>query len=136
MPLVVDTAAIISLAFPDENPSYSQAVIEAIAIEGVIVPTLFWYEVRNALLTGERRKRITPEQTQAFLADLAVLPFEVDDVLRETTVLDLARRHTLTVYDAVYLELAQRRNTPLATVDQDLVRAAAMVGVTVWQAAR
>ncbi len=39
MSLVVDTTAIISLAFPDENPSYAQAV----------VPTLFWYEVRNAL---------------------------------------------------------------------------------------
>lgn len=136
MPLVVDTAAIISLAFPDENPSYAQAVIEAIAIEGAVVPTLFWYEVRNALLMGERRQRITPEQTHAFLADLGVLPFEVDDVLRETGVLDLARRHALTVYDAAYLELAQRRNTPLATVDQSLVRAATTAGVTVWKPAR
>jgi predicted nucleic acid-binding protein len=37
----------------------------------------------------------------------------------------LAHRHRLTLYDAAYLELAQRRRLPLATLDSDL-RAAAM----------
>lgn len=133
MPLVVDASSIISLAFPDENPVFAQNLIEVIAAEGAIVPTLFWYEIRNALLMGERRKRITPEQTQAFLADLAILPFEVDDLPREAAVLDLARRQILTVYDAAYLELAKRRNASLATFDQALARASQVTGVVIWK---
>jgi predicted nucleic acid-binding protein len=58
---------------------------------------------------GERRKRITPAGTASFLADLALLPFEVDDLPREGIVFELARRHDLSIYDAAYLELAQRK---------------------------
>ena len=41
----------------------------------------------------------------------------------------LANRHKLTVYDAAYLELAQRRGLPLATLDKDLRQAAKAEGV-------
>jgi len=43
----------------------------------------------------------------------------------ENAVLRLARAHRLSVYDAVYLELAQREGLPLATLDADLRKAAA-----------
>ena len=36
----------------------------------------------------------------------------------------LAERHRLTLYDAVYLELALRRELPLATLDKELRSAA------------
>jgi predicted nucleic acid-binding protein len=42
----------------------------------------------------------------------------------------LALRHGLTLYDAVYLELAMRRGLPLASSDKALRRAAAAEGVT------
>jgi predicted nucleic acid-binding protein len=41
----------------------------------------------------------------------------------------LARNHRLSVYDAAYLELAQREGIPLATLDADLQKAAAAAGV-------
>ena len=106
MPLVVDTAAIVSLAFTDESPAFAQSVIEAIAADGAIVPTLFWYEVRNTLVVGERRKRITPEQTQAFLANLDVLPFEVDDLPRAADAAQLAHAFDL-VRPALHVGLRQ-----------------------------
>ena len=133
MALVPDASAIISLALDDEDTAYAQNVIEAIAHEGAVVPTLFWFEVRNALLMAERRKRCTANQTTAFLVDLNMLPFEIDDQPREAVVIDLARRHALTIYDAAYLELAQRRGLMLATVDPALARAAKATMVKVWK---
>jgi len=132
MALVADISAILGQAFDDEDARYAESVIEAIAADEAVVPTLFWFEIRNALLMGERRKRLTPDQTAAFLSDLGLLPLSVDEVLREESVLDLARRHTLTVYDAAYLELARRKNLPLATLDAALIRAAGEAGVAIF----
>ena len=108
-------------------------MIAAIARSEAIVPTLFWYEIRNVLVMAERRKRIATARTTAFLADLALLAFTVDDLPREASVLDLARRRSLTVYDATYLELAQRRDAPLATLDQALMAAAKKEGVALFK---
>lgn len=133
MALVPDVSAILALAFDDEDAEYAGRVIEAIAADEAVVPTLFWFEIRNALLMGERRKRLAPDRTTAFLEDLALLPFVVDDVPREGVVMDLSRRHTLTVYDATYLELAQRKSVPLATIDGAMVKAAKAAGVVVFE---
>ena len=46
-----------------------------------------------------------------------------------TRVSDLASTHSLTVYDATYLELAQRERIPLATKDGALRDAATKIGV-------
>jgi predicted nucleic acid-binding protein len=64
----------------------------------------------------------------------ARLPFQVDDPPREGTVFALARRHGLTIYDAAYLELAERKKLPLATVDSALIKAAKKVGVVLFKA--
>ena len=133
MGLVPDVSAILSQALDDEDATYAEQVIESIAADEALVPTLFWFEIRNALLMGERRKRITPAGTASFLADLALLPFEVDDLPREGLVFELARRHDLTIYDAAYLELAQRKQLPLATVDRALIKAAKKVGVALFK---
>lgn len=133
MALVPDASAILSLAFPDEGSGYAVAVIEAIDADQAFVPTLFWFELRNALIIGERRGRITPAQTMAMLSDLGLLPFEVDEMPREDSVFALARGHNLTIYDAAYLELAQRKGLPLATVDKALIKAALAIGVPIWK---
>ena len=98
------------------------------AEEGV-VPGLWWFEVRNILIVNERRRRITESDTAAFLLSLSRLRIRVDRVPDENGVLRLARAHRLSVYDAAYLELAQREGLPLATLDADLRKAAADVRV-------
>ncbi|MGH7100985.1 MAG: type II toxin-antitoxin system VapC family toxin [Acetobacteraceae bacterium] len=87
-------------------------------------PASLWFEVRNVLLMGERRRRLSEGQTSRFLRYLAELPIEVDREPDEALMLSLARRYRLGVYDAVYLELAQRQALPLATLDQALIDAA------------
>ena len=136
MALVPDVSAILSQALDDEDASFAEAVIAAIAATDAVVPTLFWFEIRNALVMAERRKRISAQRTNAFLSDLVLLPFLVDDLPREASVLDLARRRALTVYDAAYLELAQRKDIPLATLDKALIGAAKREGVTLFKPPR
>ena len=53
----------------------------------------------------------------------------LDRAPHETAILTFARQHRLTVYDASYLELAQREAIPLATLDNHLRKAAAALGI-------
>ena len=81
---------------------------------------------------AERRGRITPAQSDAFIADLSKLGIERDDEAPDrafTKLLPLCRAHRLTSYDAIYLELAIRRSLPLATLDDDLRKIAKKLGV-------
>jgi predicted nucleic acid-binding protein len=80
--------------------------------------------VRNTLIIHERRGRLAEADTAAFLRGLSRLGVTVDRFPEEAGVMTLARKHRLTVYDASYLELAQRETLPLAKLDADLIRAA------------
>jgi predicted nucleic acid-binding protein len=91
------------------------------------VPSVWRLEVANVLEMGVRRGRHNPAFRDATLADLALLPINVDaetDKYAWNTTLRVAARHHLTLYDAAYLELAQRRGFPLATLDKELRTAA------------
>lgn len=132
MAIVTDAAVFLALAFQDEATALAEAVLKAVQSEGAFVPALFWFEIRNVLITSERRGRITPEHTHAFLQSLSIQRIEVDIMPPESAVLTLARRHNLTVYDSAYLELAQRKRAPLATLDAALIRAAAAEKVEIF----
>jgi predicted nucleic acid-binding protein len=88
---------------------------------------LWRIEVANALEMGVRRSRTDAAFRSQALADLSLLPIALDpetDRQAWSATLLLAARHRLTIYDAVYLELAQRRALPLATLDTALRTAA------------
>jgi predicted nucleic acid-binding protein len=97
-----------------------------------VVPVLWMFEVANALLALSRRKRIEPEQcarARRAISRLTPLIDEKGPQLAWSRIWDLADRHALSVYDAVYLELADRRGLPLATRDAELSKAAKLSGV-------
>ncbi len=136
MNLVLDASVVLTWCFPDEASQKAIEVSERIAAGARVVVSTFWrYEVLNALLVGEKRKRLTPHLTNAFLDDLRRLPIEADRQATEAIVFDttqsLCRKHGLTAYDAAYLELAIRHGYDLATVDDDLEKAARAEGVTI-----
>ena len=128
MLFVLDTSMVVS-SYLNEGMSVADAVIRRLDVDRAIVTGLFWFEVRNAMLVAERRKRITVEQSDEFLVKLETLPIEIDAAPVSTMVMRLARTHGLTAYDAGYLELASRRRLPLATFDSALLRAAHTEGV-------
>lgn len=98
--------------------------------DDALVPTHWWFEVRNTMLIGERRERSTEQNTRFALDRLSRMTIRHMPVPFDTDVLALARKHRLTFYDAVYLELAQREGLALATLDNELASAARHEGVT------
>lgn len=124
MPFVLDASIAACWAFEDEDHPPAAMALARIRTDEAWVPSLWWFEVRNTLLVNERRGRLTEADTAVFLRGLSRLAVSVDRAPGEADVLALARRHRLTVYDAAYLELAQREGLPLATLDSELASAA------------
>jgi predicted nucleic acid-binding protein len=129
MGIVLDSSIVGCWCFPDERSWIADLAFAQLGPDQAIVPVLWWFEVRNVLVVNERRGRIDQAGSAAFLADLEKLPISFDRQTDSATVLALARAHRLTVYDAAYLELALRADAPIATLDQQLVRAARAAGV-------
>ena len=124
MPFVLDASVAACWAFRDEEHPVADAARDRMTGDEGLAPTLWWFELRNILVVNERRKRLTEADSSVFLRDLARLPITLDRMPEEAEVLRLARKHRLTVYDAAYLELALRHGIALATLDNDLIRAA------------
>jgi predicted nucleic acid-binding protein len=128
MAFVVDASVAVAWAVKEIHPKASEALAR-IRTEGGLVPSLWWFELRNGLVISERRGRLTERDTRLFLRQVARLPVTVDRSPEETATLTLARRHRLTIYDSAYLELALRGTVPLATLDRALADAAQAEGV-------
>ena len=129
MAFVLDASITACWAFQDEDHPDARLAFLRMRTEEAVVPCLWWFEVRNILVVNERRRRINESDTAAFLLNLSRLRVRVDRLTDENALLRLARTHGLSVYDAAYLELAQREGVPLATLDNDLRRATAGEGV-------
>ena len=133
---VVDCSVTVAWFFEDEADAYAEAVEDSLASATAVVPSLWRLEVANALLMGERRKRTTEAKVTQFLVLLSALPINVDDETDArawSDTLSLARAHDLSVYDAAYLELARRRDLPLATLDASLKAAAKKIGIAEYK---
>jgi predicted nucleic acid-binding protein len=131
--VVIDASLTISWYFDDETTPETEAILDRVTETGAIVPTIWRLEVANAFQSAVRRKRIDGHYRDESLAELAQMPITIDpdtDRYAWATTLRLAERFTLTVYDAAYLELAQRMNLPLASRDRQLRRACTAADVT------
>jgi predicted nucleic acid-binding protein len=130
--IVIDASVTLSWCFPDEQTPMALAVLGRLKSEQAIVPAFWSVEVLNALLLGERKGRITSDQTKAFFHALRVLDPVLDDASLEQVagpIQMICRSHRLTPYDALYVELAIRSGYPLATLDQPQREAATALGV-------
>lgn len=124
MPFVVDASVAACWLMPDERHPVAEAAFKRIADGQAMAPALWWFELRNMLLVNERRGRLDKSKTARALRLLRGLPVAIDASIEEDALMDLARRHRLTAYDAAYLELALREGAPLATLDAALATAA------------
>ena len=127
--LVLDASALASWLMPDE-PSVDLAALSA-RHDVFAAPGLLWAEIRNILVVAERRGRIDRGSVDLAIAAMDDLGIVLDRAPSSAAVIDLSRRHGLTVYDALYLELALREDAELATLDAALARAARAEGVQV-----
>jgi predicted nucleic acid-binding protein len=132
--LVLDSSATLAWIYQDEVSDVTQQIFELVANSRAWVPTIWRLEVANGLQTGVRRGRIDAAYRDLALGDLALLDISIDqdtDKYAWSSTLRLADRFRLTLYDAAYLELAQRRSLPLASLDEELRAAARGLDVLV-----
>ncbi|HEX4891503.1 MAG TPA: type II toxin-antitoxin system VapC family toxin [Alphaproteobacteria bacterium] len=132
MTLVLDSSVTLAWLYADELTAPVQQVLDRIVMEQACAPSIWRLEVANSLQMAVRRRRIDATFRDAALAGLASLDIITDsdtDIFAWSTTLRLADRFSLTLYDAAYLELAQRKNLPLATLDRDLRSVGAALGI-------
>lgn len=133
--LVLDSSITLSWVLDDETAG-GDATLELLDVETASVPAHWILEVTNGLRMAVRRRRLKPENVTQLMMRLRNLPLQVDpqtEVMGWSEIPALAARFDLTTYDAAYLELAMRINSPLATLDQDLARAARAAGVKLFE---
>jgi predicted nucleic acid-binding protein len=134
MTFVLDCSVTMAWVFPDEANESTNALRDSLIKDSAVVPVLWPIEVGNVLLVATRRERISADDWPRIRDDLEALPIDIDPESCDRvldTVLPLANEYELSVYDAMYLELALRRGLPLATLDQKLIAAGKAAGVEV-----
>ena len=132
MSFVLDSSVTLSWCFEDERTDATDALLNQVAESGAEAPSLWPLEILNALAMAERRRRINSERRQRLCGFLHDLPVNIDVETASrawAATSQLAVRFKLTIYDAAYLELAQRLNLPLATLDKELRAAGRAVGI-------
>ena len=132
--LVIDASTTLTWLLDDEDDPRAGAAIAILGREGGTVPQHWHYEVRNGLIVAVRRKRLSRDDLVERLGLLAEFPVTTDVDSNLDIALGLAFEHELTFYDALYLELALRRELALSTLDHDLEQAARSAGIEVVSA--
>lgn len=132
MSFVLDNSVALAWCFEDEQTPAVMELLDRVAETGANAPLLWPLEALNGLFVAERRRRLDRTRRSklaTFLRDLPVaLDADTADRAWEATA-RLAERFSLTTYDAAYLELAQRRRLPLASLDQELRAAATAMNI-------
>ena len=127
---VLDASVTAAWCFADEATAASQALRRTLVDRTAVVPRLWHTESANMLLVAERRRRISAVRCSELLEFLSAIPVRTEDEHQRIRgpVMNLARKHRLTAYDAIYLDLALHQALPLATRDKELRRAAKSAG--------
>jgi len=118
--------------FEDEADPYSDWVLGQLRAGEAVVPAIWPLEVANVLVTAQRRGRLTLARSMEFGHLLLGLPITVDEIglpMAMGPIARLGRDLGISAHDASYLELARRRDLPLATKDARLAAAAGAAGL-------
>jgi predicted nucleic acid-binding protein len=133
MLFVLDNSVVCGWLLENQANAYSDAVAVQLQAGRAVAPALLHLEYANVLRTACKRGTLFAQQAQEAITQLALLPIDTDrEPPAPAQLLALALRYGLSAYDAVYLELALRRQLPIATTDAALADAARVAGVGVF----
>ena len=132
---VFDVSFVAALIIPDEkNQRVDDAYANIENEEERCGPFLFWYEITNLFKSLILRKRFTVDEVMYFYPRLVAINLSIDNeegISYSKKLLRLCNAYNLSSYDAAYLELAERKNATLCTMDESLRLAAKKYGVAV-----
>ena len=119
----------------ESDQAYAEAVLQSLAETEALVPHLWHLEATNVLIGAEKRGNLKTGEVERFITQLEALPIQIDPLTSHqafSRTLSLSRAYNLSSYDAAYLELAIREGLPLATLDEDLRKAAQRADVLLY----
>ncbi len=131
---VIDNSVVMSWCFRDQANPYADSILERLTEAVAYVPSIWSLEVVNVLLAAERRNIMGEADSVRFIKLLSQLPIFVEYESHEKVMMELlglARAHSLSSYNASYLDLAMRKGLPLATLDKNLRKAAQSTNVLI-----
>lgn len=134
---VLDASIAFSWCFPGdptEDTPYSRHILRKLTVDDAVVPEIWSFEIANVIFVAcNKRKRIFQKQIDEYLQLLKALPIriEANDLWTNVGLESRARKWNISAYDAAYLDLALRRNLPLATADDGLKKVAQAEGIKV-----
>jgi predicted nucleic acid-binding protein len=132
--MIIDCSMTMAWCFADERTPVSDRIQDRLITEAALVPAHWFLEVTNVLAMAEKRQRITAADSALFVDLLTEFEIEIDEEFSGRAfdyLLPLCRSQRLTSYDAAYLDLALRRQLPLASLDTELCRAAKSLGLQI-----
>jgi len=135
---VLDNSVSMRWLFGDgkaQDIAHADSVLERLKQTGAIVPVTWGLEVAHVLARAEAKALVTGAQSGTFLQILEGIDITADAATFTHALsgtLQLARSYKLSAYDASYLELALRLSLPLATLDENLQKAAIKAGVKMF----
>lgn len=135
---VLDASVTIRWAFQDGSAAdraYADQVLDSLLSASAVVPALWYTETIHVLRCAEDDKKLGESALTGFVYRLGQLPINLDAASPagvQLAVAAISREYKLSGYGAQYLELARRRNFPIATLDKDLRKAAKKAGVPVF----
>ena len=134
---VLDASVALAWSFKDEVSPYAAFVVRSVKNARAVAPVIWPLEVNNALISAVRRGRIDELTADRIRNTFDRLPVDIDSEIAIASlgqrILRLGIDHSLSAYDASYLEVAMRRGLPLATQDERLMRAAGAAGIDILQ---
>jgi predicted nucleic acid-binding protein len=131
--IVLDASVAVKWVLREEHAAEARRVLST---RDLLAPHLLWAEVGNTLWKRHRRRESSVQEVRRMLAEVQQLPvstFAHWPLLREA--LDLAMSLDQTVYDCLYLALAEARNSVMVTADRrfhDVVSASVWADRIVW----
>lgn len=131
MTFVLDASIAAGWFLPDEENEAAESLIRALAAGPALVPSLFWFEIRNLFVIAERRGRLNPGAALAMTLRLRALPLTDGGTGNDVSIVNLSLRHGLSAYDASYVELARSNGMPLATSDRKMAAVARAEGISI-----
>lgn len=136
--IVLDCSIVMAWCFEDEKTELTEKIFDKFQVDELtaFVPAIWSFEVANVLLVAQKKRRISPTKAREFQEALSMLSINIDiSSIKKTSgsTFELAKEENLTIYDAAYLELAIRNNLPLASLDNDLKKAANKLSVKLYK---
>lgn len=125
--MVIDASAALKWQFKDESES-EKALNLLLDYEefrvSFIVPRLFYYETTNAIYIAVKRERMSEDKGEEILEDILSIGASVDDSIDiMKTAYRNARKYNISVYDSLYLTLAEKDRVLFYTGDKRLYNA-------------